>query len=446
MTKEIIGDTQHGAIIHCRAIHCTAIQCKARCSHHATARRYDFLLTALLLCLVCFCLPACARDDGDNKRSGDNEPTDAPKTQSSADNDKGGSSAEKTAQVKSGLQKGDDVAAWEPIHVTGPEAGTRNCPVCTHLDKPVVLAFAKWTPNAEEIAFMLDQLVTNNTHNELKAFLIVTDGDTETIKQFADSVALSNVSICLCDPKTRNADFQKYKIDPEKENTIIVYRDFTAWSNHVNLQSSDFSTVEDSVTDLMAQPRMSVKKDEVSKITDGKVQSFGDQTAGDDNTFPITSESASVSFSGSSGDGTQDGHFETITGKLTCPGDDPKGVSFEIEIDMNSTKTEYDLLTKHLKSDEFFDVEKFPTANFVSKQIVEGDAEQPFSIVGDMTFHGVTNELTIPAAIEITADQIRIDTEFIIHQSKFGMHQTDSQIADEVPVKVNLAVKRTRKN
>ena len=336
-----------------------------------------------------------------------------------------------------GLQKGDEVSAWEPIHLTGPEAGTKNCPVCTHLERPAILVFAKWNDNTEELAFMLNQFVQEKMLDELKAFVVVTDGDQEAIKEYAEFNTLANVSICTLDEKTRSDDLKKYKIEPKNNNTIVVYRDFVVWSNHVDLKSTDFEKLEDSVSALMDQPRKKVSSEVVKSATAGKKS-----TVTKPNSYAINAESAKVSFIGSSGDSTQDGNFEQVTGTINCPTDNATDISFEIQIDMNSIKTEFDLLTKHLKSDEFFDVEKFPVSKFVSKSIAQSDQDNQFTITGDMTVHGVTNELSIPAEIQLTKDQVAINAKFIIAQSKFGMQKEADQILDEVPVTAAINVAR----
>jgi hypothetical protein len=46
----------------------------------------------------------------------------------------------------SGLRPGDQVSAWEPIHVAGPHAGTKTCPVCTYLDAPVLRVGCGFAP------------------------------------------------------------------------------------------------------------------------------------------------------------------------------------------------------------------------------------------------------------------------------------------------------------
>ncbi len=48
----------------------------------------------------------------------------------------------------------------------------------------------------------------------------------------------------------------------------------------------------------------------------------------------------------------------------------------------------------HLKSPDFFDVQKFPTLAFKSKRVEKSKTVGHLNVVGDLTIHGVTKEVT----------------------------------------------------
>ena len=64
-----------------------------------------------------------------------------------------------------------------------------------------------------------------------------------------------------------------------------------------------------------------------------------------------------------------------------------------LTIDAGTVDTRNDYRDKDLKSDNFFDVAKYPTITFVSKR-VEAAGDGKFKLTGDMTIHGVTKEVT----------------------------------------------------
>jgi polyisoprenoid-binding protein YceI len=62
-------------------------------------------------------------------------------------------------------------------------------------------------------------------------------------------------------------------------------------------------------------------------------------------------------------------------------------------IDASTIDTREAARDKHLRSADFFDVDKFPNLTFVSTRIV-GSAGDGFALTGDLTIHGITREVT----------------------------------------------------
>lgn len=92
------------------------------------------------------------------------------------------------------------------------------------------------------------------------------------------------------------------------------------------------------------------------------------------------------------------GRFAGVTGSIELePGSDvPTSVSARIEAE--SIDTREPQRDTHLKSADFFEVEKFAALEFVSTRI-EGKAAA-FTIHGNLTIHGVTREVALKAAFE----------------------------------------------
>jgi polyisoprenoid-binding protein YceI len=69
-----------------------------------------------------------------------------------------------------------------------------------------------------------------------------------------------------------------------------------------------------------------------------------------------------------------------------------------VSADVASIDTREEKRDGHLKSPDFFDAEKFPKLTFASKR-VEGQGDR-FKVVGDLTLHGVTKEVTLDITSE----------------------------------------------
>lgn len=88
------------------------------------------------------------------------------------------------------------------------------------------------------------------------------------------------------------------------------------------------------------------------------------------------------------------GQFSDIKGTVRFDPEDPSKTQVEVEIEANSITTANERRDKHLRSADFFDVENHPTIRFVSKR-VEGTPQTGLKLVGDLTMHGVTKEVTL---------------------------------------------------
>ena len=152
--------------------------------------------------------------------------------------------------LKSGLQKGDDIVPWNPIHVAGPNKGTNACPVCTYLALPAVQIFAKDGPDVPVLASRLEKLVIDQQGRKLKGFLIVLDSTPARLKEMADDLKISRIGICYPDPATREHDLNEYKLNPAASNTVIVYADYKVTANFVNVDAGTFDRVEAAVANL----------------------------------------------------------------------------------------------------------------------------------------------------------------------------------------------------
>jgi polyisoprenoid-binding protein YceI len=106
-----------------------------------------------------------------------------------------------------------------------------------------------------------------------------------------------------------------------------------------------------------------------------------------------------VEFVGSKITGSHTGVFERLTGEITAPGDDPAAAAVRVSIELASVKTDSERLDGHLRSPDFFEVERFPTAVFESTAIAPAEGAGGFTVTGNLTLHGVTRSISFPARI-----------------------------------------------
>jgi polyisoprenoid-binding protein YceI len=85
------------------------------------------------------------------------------------------------------------------------------------------------------------------------------------------------------------------------------------------------------------------------------------------------------------------GHFRGINGELVGDPTDLTTADVNLTIDINTVDTRQPDRDKHLRSADFFDVEKYPLMTFRSTRITRID-DNRYRVVGDLSIHGVTKE------------------------------------------------------
>lgn len=175
-----------------------------------------------------------------------------------------------------------------------------------------------------------------------------------------------------------------------------------------------------------------------------------------DVTLTVDLVSSNVEWVGAKPTGEHNGTVNLQGGELMLTDGSIVGGNFTI--DMNSIKN-FDLaseednakLVGHLKSPDFFDVEKYPTAVFqiTSVEPLTGNADASHSITGNLTMKDETKSVTFPAMVTITDNTVTATTPaFVIDRTQWNVQYgsktlfknlQDKFINDEISLKINLS-------
>jgi len=88
------------------------------------------------------------------------------------------------------------------------------------------------------------------------------------------------------------------------------------------------------------------------------------------------------------------GHFDKFDVSITSSKEDFSDATIELTVPTNTINTRVEQRNTHLKSPDFFDVEKFPTMTFKSTSI-EKVSDGKYNVKGDLTLIGVTKPITV---------------------------------------------------
>jgi polyisoprenoid-binding protein YceI len=93
-----------------------------------------------------------------------------------------------------------------------------------------------------------------------------------------------------------------------------------------------------------------------------------------------------------------EGKFKVYEGTVSSKSDmDFTDAKVEFSVDVNSINTDDEKRDGHLKSADFFDVEKFPKMGFKATSMKPGKIKGTYDLEGDLTMHGVTKKVKLLA-------------------------------------------------
>lgn len=140
-----------------------------------------------------------------------------------------------------------------------------------------------------------------------------------------------------------------------------------------------------------------------------------------------------------------DGYFKKFDGKITATKDDLSDAVFEITVETPSLNTDLEMRDNHLKSEDMFNIEKFPTMTFKSTSLTKVGGNK-YKMAGDLTIKGVTKPVTLDVTMNGPAAhpnpnnkklQLGIKATTTIKRSDFGIggKLATVMVSDEISIR-----------
>lgn len=157
----------------------------------------------------------------------------------------------------------------------------------------------------------------------------------------------------------------------------------------------------------------------------------------------ISPTNSKIEWVGTKIGGKHTGGFKEFTGKVAPATGEVTASTISVDIVTGSITSDNAKLTQHLKSPDFFGVDTYPKASFVSSKIESAaEGSNTHKITGELTLHGAKKEITFPAKIVESGDKLTLASTFKINRTDFGMTFGKGKVHDEVTVKLTVAVSR----
>lgn len=132
------------------------------------------------------------------------------------------------------------------------------------------------------------------------------------------------------------------------------------------------------------------------------------------------------------------GKFATVTGALVLDEEKPAESTLKVTINTGSVETGIPLFNEHLKSDKFFNSEKFPTATFDSTS-VELTGKDTAKVQGNLTLLGVTKPVTLDVKLNKIGENpisklktAGFSATAVVKRSDFGITYALPGVSDDV--------------
>jgi polyisoprenoid-binding protein YceI len=142
------------------------------------------------------------------------------------------------------------------------------------------------------------------------------------------------------------------------------------------------------------------------------------------------------------------GRFKEFDGVIKYDKANPAASSVSFTTQAKSIDTDNSDRDNHLRSPDFFDVEKFPTLTFTSTSVKAADADT-LEVTGDLTIKGVTKKVTIPVDVlgsvkTPRGEKAGFETTFKIDRKEYGvawnraLEAGGAMLGDDVTINISI--------
>ena len=206
---------------------------------------------------------------------------------------------------------------------------------------------------------------------------------------------------------------------------------------------------------------LACSKPEGERVDAEEAKDVNNEVAGVE--YIVDTQASIVNWQGSKPTGTHYGTVNIKEGKILVENAKITGGEFVIDlatiVDKDIEDAEMNQkLVGHLKSEDFFHIEKYPVAVFTITEVKdavsqkEGEMPTTHSITGNLTMKEQVKSITFPAKVTITENSIDAETiQFVINRTNWNVNYgsksifddlKDNFIHDDMGLKIKLVAKK----
>lgn len=157
--------------------------------------------------------------------------------------------------LKSGIDIGDDCPAFDPKHVSGPDKGSKACPMCKYGYQQGIMIWMNtddWN-NMSSLVSALEKEINKKGLKKLRVFLMYMNPEGKSkeemenmLKEFCKKNDLQKVAVTFIPSPSDNHTAGLYEINPDEniKNTIFVFRKRQVTDKKINFIATEASIKE----------------------------------------------------------------------------------------------------------------------------------------------------------------------------------------------------------
>jgi polyisoprenoid-binding protein YceI len=135
---------------------------------------------------------------------------------------------------------------------------------------------------------------------------------------------------------------------------------------------------------------------------------------------------------------TTRGSFGGLTGAIRFDPQHPEQADFEVSIAAASINTGNRTRDRHLRSDDYFDVDRFPRISVKSESIRTIKSGSSYILLGALTIKGITRKISIPFTVATADGALVFDGSFSVKRQDFQVGGDSISMADSATIHLHI--------
>jgi polyisoprenoid-binding protein YceI len=152
--------------------------------------------------------------------------------------------------------------------------------------------------------------------------------------------------------------------------------------------------------------------------------------------YKVDTNASTIVWTGRKITGSHTGNVRVASGEISTEGKSIKQGKFDIDLssisvtDIKDASSNQKLVT-HLKSEDFFAVDKFPKATFIVDQITAASGGN-YNVKGKLTIKGITQDIEFPAVVTFDEKKLVANAKVIVDRTKFNIRYGSKTFFDDL--------------